>query len=124
MDLVAAIPTVRRSIVAILRYRLVRPETIKKGKVHPAEYKVGWGSGFSIVSDRYVITAFHVLNDGRRRNPSDKFVAFVVPGNDVKAYHFPVTVFPVEWPDLDLDVLEVGQCSSTSELPCRYSRYL
>lgn len=118
MDLVAAIPVVRKSVVAIFRYRLVRPETTKKGKVRPAEYKVGWGSGFCIVSDRYVVTAFHVLNDGQRRNPSDRFVAFVVPGNDDPAYHFPVTGFPVERPDLDLVVLEIGQCATAGiQLP-------
>lgn len=112
MDVVAAIPTVRKSVVAIFRYRVVRPKATKKGKVRPAEYKVRWGSGFCIVSDRYVVTAFHVLSDGQRRNPSDSFVAFVVPGNDVTAYHFPVTGVPVERPDLDLAVLEVGQCAT------------
>lgn len=118
MDLVAAIPVVRKSVVAIFRYRLLRPKTTKKGKVRPAEYKIGWGSGFCIVSDRYIVTAFHVLCDGQHRNPADKFVAFVVPDNDDPAYYFPVTGFPVERPDLDLGILEIGQCATTGiQLP-------
>lgn len=110
MDLAAAIPVVRRSVVAIFRYRLARPETTKKGKLRPAEYKVGWGSGFCVVSDHYIVTAFHVLSDGQKRNPADRFLAFVVPHNDNPAYYFPVTGFPVERPDLDLGMLEIGEC--------------
>jgi S1-C subfamily serine protease len=118
MNLVVAIPTIRKSVVAILRYRPVQTKTAKKGKMHRTEYKVGWGSGFCIVSDRYIVTAFHVLKDGQHRNPSDRFVAFVVPGNAVTAYHFPVTGFPIERPDLDLAVLEVGQCNTAGiQLP-------
>lgn len=118
MDLVAAIPTARKSVVAVFRYRLVRPETARKGKMRPAEYKVGCGSGFCIVSDRYIVTAFHVLSDRQHRDPSDRFVAFVVPDNDVRAYHFPVIGFPVERRDLDLAVLEIGQCATVGiQLP-------
>lgn len=118
MDLAAAIPIVRRSVVAIFRYRLVRPETTKKGKLRPAEYKVGWGSGFCVVSDHYIVTAFHVLSDEQRRNPADRFLAFVVPDNDNPAYHFPVIGFPVERPDLDLAILEIGQCATAGiQLP-------
>jgi S1-C subfamily serine protease len=112
MDLVAVIPTIRESVVAIFRYRCVRPESTKKGKVHPAEYNAGWGSGFCIVPDRYVVTAFHVLNGGKPRNPSDRFVVFMVPSNGDIAYPFPVTGFPVERQDRDLAVLEIGQCAT------------
>jgi S1-C subfamily serine protease len=112
MDLIAAIHVVRSSVVAIIRYRLVRPEAMKKGKVRPAQYQIWWGSGFCIVSNHYVATAFHVLSDGQQRDPFDRFLAFVVPDNDDPAYHFPVTGFPVERPDLDLAVLEIGQCAA------------
>lgn len=112
MDPVAAIPIVRESVVAVFRYRTVRPQIAKKGKVRPAQFNVGWGSGFCILSDRYVVTAFHVLNGGQPRNPADKFVAFTVPSNGGPAYHFPVTGFPLERPDLDLAILEVGPCAT------------
>ena len=111
MDLVSAIPVTRESIVAIFRYRLIQPETPKEGEEHPAQYNVGWGSGFCIVPDRYIVTAFHVLNDGQPRNPADKFVVFVVPSNGDPAYHFPVTGFPVERNDIDLAILEIGKCT-------------
>jgi len=107
-----AIATVRESVVAVFRFREVRPQTTKKGKVRPAQFNVGWGSGFSVVADRYVITAFHVLNGGQPRNPQDKFLVFVVPGNGDPAFHFPVIGFPVERADLDLAVLEIGPCAT------------
>ena len=110
MDPLAAIPTVRESVVAVFRYRTVRPESTKKGKVHPAQFSVGWGSGFCIVPDRYVVTAFHVLNGGQPRSPTDRLLAFVVPGNGDPAYQFPVTGFPLERPDLDLAILEIDPC--------------
>lgn len=115
MNLIGAIATVRESVVAVLRYRQIQPQMkIKKtGKVQPAKYNLGWGSGFNVVADRYVVTAFHVLNGGQQgqpRNPQDKFVVFVVPGNGNPAYHFPVIGFPVERPDVDLAVIEIGPC--------------
>jgi hypothetical protein len=59
-----------------------------------------------------LVTAFHVLNGGEPRNTGDKFYAFVVPGNADDAHHFPVVNFPVERPDLDIAVLEVGPCAT------------
>jgi len=110
MSLGIAIATVRESVVAVFRFRTMQPQTVKKGKVRPAKYNVGWGSGFCVVSDRYVVTAFHVLNHGQPRNQHDKFLVFVVPGNGDLAFHFPVIGFPVERQDLDLAVLEIGPC--------------
>jgi hypothetical protein len=57
------------------------------------------------------MTAFHVLNGGQPRNPADKFLAFVVPGNGEHAFHFPVVGFPVERPDCDMAVIEIGPCA-------------
>lgn len=112
MDLIRAIPLVRESVVAIFRYRMTRPETAKKGKVRPAQYNVSWGSGFCISRDRHLLTAFHILNGGKPRDPSDSFVAFIVPANQDRAFHFPVTGFPLERPDLDLAALEIGPCAT------------
>ena len=118
MDPTAAIPIVRESVVAILRYRMTRPQIVKKERIQPAEFNVGWGSGFCVVPNQYIITAYHVLNGGQPRNVTDKFLAFVVPRNGNSAHHFPVIGFPLEKPDLDLAILEIGPCATAGiQLP-------
>lgn len=112
MDLTGAIPTVRESVVAVFRYRIIKPKTASKGKVRPATFQVGWGTGFCIVADRYILTAFHVLNEGRPRSQADTFIAFIVPSNQERAYHFPVTGYPFENPEADLAILEIGPCTT------------
>jgi hypothetical protein len=112
-DASRAIPAVRESVAAILRIRMTRPETVKKGRVRPAQFQAALGgSAFCVVADRYLVTAFHVLNGGQPRNPADKFYALTVPGNGDPAFHFPVTAFPIERPDLDIAVLEIGPCAT------------
>jgi len=112
-DLQTAIPILRDSVAAVLRIRMTRPATVKKGKVRPAKYGAALGgSAFCVVADRYLITAFHVLNDGKPRNPGDKFYVFIVPGNGDPAFHFPVVAFPLERADLDIAVLEIGPCAT------------
>ena len=112
-ELTTAIPIVRESIAAVLRIRMTRPETVKKGKVRPAQFQASLGgSAFCVVADRFLLTAFHVLNGGQPRNAGDRFYAFVVPGNGGPALHFPVVGFPVERADLDLAVLEIGPCAT------------
>lgn len=113
-DLKIAIPNLRESVVAILRTCLVKPETTLNGQIEPAQYEVGWGTGFCVVSDRYLITAFHVLSGDQKisRNPQSKFYALVVPGNGNPFYTFPVIGFPLERQDIDIAVLEIGPCSS------------
>jgi hypothetical protein len=100
-DPTTAIPTVRESVAAILRIRMTRPETVKKGKVRPAQFQANLGgSAFCVVADRYLATAFHVLNGGQPRNAGDR------------AFHFPIVGFPVEHAALDLAVLEIGPCAT------------
>jgi hypothetical protein len=100
-------------VAAVLRIRMTRPETVKKGKVRPAQFQAALGgSAFCVVPDRYLVTAFHVLNGGQPRNPADRFYAFVVPGNGAQAFHFQVMAFPVERADVDIAVLEVGPCAT------------
>lgn len=112
-DAATAIRSIRDSVAAILRVHITRPETVKKGKARPRQVHAALGgSAFCVVADRYLVTAFHVLNEGKPRNPSDKFYAFVVPGNGDPLLHFPVVGFPVERHDLDVAVLEIGPCSS------------
>ena len=112
-DLTTAIPTARESVAAILRIRMTRPETVKKGKVRPAQFQAALGgSAFCVIADRYLVTAFHVPNGGQPRNAGDRFYAFAVPGNGDPAFHFPIVGFPVERQDLDLAVLEIGPCAA------------
>lgn len=108
MTIENAITIAREATVAILRYRKVASQKVKKNKTVPAKYQLFWGSGLGIVADRYVLTAFHVLNGGEPRDVRDKFVVFTVPGNGPAAHHFPVIGFPIESPAADLAVLEVG----------------
>jgi hypothetical protein len=81
--------------------------------LRPAKFNVALGgSAFCIVADRYLLTAHHVLNNGHAREPNDKFYAFVVPGNGNVAHHFPIVSFPLERPDIDVAVLEIGPCAT------------
>jgi hypothetical protein len=106
-----AIPTVRESVAAILRIRMMPPAAMPDGNARPAQFQATLGgSAFCVVADRYLVSAFHVLNGGKARNPADKYYAFIVPGNGDPAFHFPVTSFPVERADLDIAVLEIGPC--------------
>jgi len=112
-DLTRAIATVRESIVAILRVRMTKPEREKHGKVRPAQFQVTLGgTAFCVLEDRYLLTAFHVLNDSQPRDPRDAFSAFVVPANGDDAFRFPIVAFPVERPDVDVAVLELGPCET------------
>src|SRR6476659_7279457 len=94
-----------------MKLRRTKPETVKKGKVRPAQFEVGWGSGFCVLGDKYLVTAFHVLNGGKPREPSAKYYALTVPGNANPFFHLPVISFPIERADLDIAVLEIGACS-------------
>jgi hypothetical protein len=112
-ELLTAIPSVRECVVAVLRVHLVRPETMKKGKIRPAQFNVGLcGSGFCVAADKYILTAHHVLNEGKARDPNDKFYAFIVPQNADRAFHFPVVGFSVERSDVDIAILELGSCAT------------
>ena len=111
-DLKVAILKLRESVAVILWLRMTAPESTKKGKVRPAQFECGWGSGFSVASDKYLVTAFHVLNGGKPRDPDAKFYALVVPANGDPFFTFPVVAFPVERPDVDMAVLEIGPCST------------
>jgi hypothetical protein len=112
VELTIAIPLLRDSAVAVLRIHTKRPEITKKGKTRPAEFQLSFGSGFCIIKDRYIVTAFHVLNGGQPRIANDRFYVFTVPGNGDPAFHFPVVGFPLERPKLDLAVLEIGPCAA------------
>ncbi len=106
-DLITTIPLIRESVAAILRIKTIKPQTVKKGKVAPGKYQLSFGSAFCIVTDRYLLTANHVV---KARTPQEHFYAFIVPQNNNPAYHFPIVAFPIERPDIDIAVLEIGPC--------------
>jgi len=109
-ELEDAIPFLRDSVLAVLRLHVVRPASIKKGKPRPAEIGAAFaGTAFCVAANKYLVTAHHIFNDGKARDPGDKFYAFIVPGNGERAFHFPIVGYPVERQDLDLAVLEVGE---------------
>jgi hypothetical protein len=111
-QLVEAIRVVRGSTVAVLRIHMDRPEAVEAGEVPPGQVICSFGSGFCIAENRLVATAHHLLNGGRDRDPGDRFYALVVPENGDQAFHYPVIGFPLELPELDFAVLELGECSS------------
>jgi hypothetical protein len=64
-----------------------------------------------VVADKYIVTAFHVLNGGKPREQNANYYALVVPNNGDPFFHFPVVSFPLERSDLDIAVIEIGACS-------------
>src|SRR2546422_173388 len=74
-DFPSAIAAVRDAVCGILRIRPVRPGA--------HEFQVAFvGTGWCFSPRRYLATAHHVFDDGKARNPSDKFYAIVVAQYD------------------------------------------
>jgi len=102
-SLTTIIASAQNATCAILR---IRPSGTN-------QFQVGFaGTGFGVVKDKYVATAYHIFDGGQPRQVTDKFYAFVVPGNGPHAYHFPVVGFPLERADLDFAVIELGPCAT------------
>ena len=112
-NITAAIPVIRDAVAAILRIHPRRLGSSKKGKHRPDKIDAALvGSAFCVIGDRYLVTAYHVFNNGKPRDPSDKYYIFTVQNNGPLAFHFPVTGFPIEDPALDLAVIEIGPCAT------------
>ena len=106
-----ALPQVRDSICAVMR--IVRKTKKKRRRKAGAATQVQVGLAFvgtawCVVDSKFVVTAHHVLNDGNDRDQADRFYVFTVPGNEQKAYQFPVVGFPLEDSKTDIAVLELG----------------
>jgi len=110
VDLGEAIRQVRESTVAVIRIRETGRKSQGKNKPMAIEYKVSFGSGFCVFGDKYVITAFHNLNEGKAPTEKDRHYILTVPENGNPAFHFPVIATPLLREDLDIAVLEVGPC--------------
>ena len=106
-ELINPIASIRNSVCSILRIHL-KMEKHKKGKVK-REFEIALvGSAFCIVPNRLLLTAFHIFNNGKERDPNDKFYAFTVPDNGPNAYDFPVTSFILEDNVRDFAIIELG----------------
>lgn len=112
-DLSRAIQQTGNSVAAILRLHTLKPATVKKGTAKPLKFRASIvGSAFCVVENRILLTAHHLFNDGKPRDPKDRFYAFIVPQNGPKVYHFPVVQYPFESLDLDMALIEVGPCGT------------
>jgi hypothetical protein len=108
-DYPVVIAGVRNSVVSILRVRLVRPARMKKGKQQPPSFGVAFvGTGFCIATDRLIFTAFHVFNDGKPRDASDRFYAVYAPNNGSTAHHREIVSVPYEDSTVDMAVVEIA----------------
>lgn len=114
-SVVDAVPRLQASTCAILR--LVK-RVKQRGKKKPPAIEITLafvGTAWCIVPDRYVVTAHHILNDGKPRDPHDRFYAFTVPANAAAAYHYPVAALALEDQATDLAILELGPCPTPGQ---------
>jgi hypothetical protein len=107
-DIARPLAQVRDSVCAVMRIVKLKPKRKKQGPP-VVQFRLAFvGTAWCIVPDRFLLTAYHVLNEGKPRDPADVFYAFTVPANGDAAYHFPVTAFPLEDADADIAALEIG----------------
>ena len=112
VELGEAISRVRESVVAVIRIRESGRKSQGKKRPMAIEYKVSFGTGFCVVDDKYVVTAFHNLNEGKAPTEKDRHYVMTVPGNGGSAFHFQVVAMPLLRQDLDIAVLEIGPCAT------------
>lgn len=96
--LICSIPPVRNSVCAILRIHRETQQTFQVSVV---------GTGWCIVPKQFIVTAFHIFNNGQARDPNDKFYALFVPDNGPRAWYTPVVNFILEESTVDMAILEI-----------------
>jgi len=107
-DIARPLAQVRDSVCAMMRIVRLKPKHTKHGPA-VVQFRVAFvGTAWCIVPDRFLLTAHHVLNEGKPREPADAFYAFTVPANRDEAYCFPVIAFPHEDAEADIAALEIG----------------
>ena len=113
---------VRDSICAVMR--VVRKEKrAYKGKTSQ-EVQINLaivGTAWCIVESKLLVTAHHILNNRKKRDPADRFYVFTVPGNGPTAYHFPVVDFPMEDPKSEDSTHSNFIISASRWYTCAYS---
>jgi hypothetical protein len=110
-DPVKAIATIRDGVCAILRVQ---------AKTTPGQFTAGIsGTAWCVSSTGGFVTAYHVFNNGKPRNPSDKFYLVRAPGNGTSVQFWPVTAFVVEDSNHDLAVITAptGLSPALSTIP-------
>lgn len=107
-DFVAGIARVRDSVAAVMKITKEAPVDGGVAGALPAFGVSFVGTAWCVVEDRYFVTAHHVLNNGRPRDESDRFVLFFVPDNALMGYHTDVTGFVREDAANDMAVIEIG----------------
>lgn len=96
---------VRDSVCALMR---TRRREVRRKKQTLVEVQCSIvGTAWCAVSDRYLVTAHHVLNEGKAPQEGDRYYAFIVPHNGPTAHHISVTGVSLSEPTLDLAVVEV-----------------
>lgn len=114
---VSAVAAVRDSVCALMKITKTT-KTVRKGKTRSKEIAFGLGfvgTAWCVTKDRFLVTAHHTLNDGKPRDPQDRFYVFTVPGNGDSAYQFPVVDFPFENQANDLAILEIGPPAAANQ---------
>jgi hypothetical protein len=107
-NVVESILHVRGAVCAVMRIRKHKKHSGKK-KPSTVEYQLAFvGTAWCINPNRFLVTAQHILNGGKLRDPDDLFYVFSVPENGPSAFELPVVAFPVENTSADLAILEVG----------------
>ena len=92
------IAAIRNSVVAVLRVH-------KKSKT---EFTIGLsGSAWCVIENRFFVTAYHVLNQGKPRDQNDKYEILRAPDNGPKLQRIPVLGFVLEDPKSDYAIMEV-----------------
>ena len=101
-----AIASVRDSVCGILR---IRPGP-KKDQTQLAIVGTAW----CVVRNRYFVTAHHVFNGGKTRDPADQFVILRAPANGPTLDSVSVTGYALEDASLDLAIVQVDVPASTA----------
>lgn len=113
-DSALAIAGVRNSVCAIMRIFGVARGGRKKGSAQP-QFRLGFVGTAWCISDGHLLTAHHILHEGKPRKDGDKFYAFTVPDNGEHAYAFPVIGFPLEDQKNDFAILEIGPAATPGQ---------
>ena len=115
--LIYSIASIRNSACAILKIHRESQQTFQISVV---------GTGWCIVPKQFIITAFHIFNNGQQRDLSDKFFAFFVPDNGPRAWHTPIVNFHLEEPTIDMAILEIDpnplQALEISAIPVTFKK--
>jgi hypothetical protein len=105
MPLKQSIATIRDSVCGVLRIKPLGNQQFNVALV---------GTAWCIVENRYFITAHHIFNNEKSRDPNDRFILFSVPNNGPQALHVSVISFPLEDSVHDMAVIEIDATTNNN----------